>query len=300
MGMSAAQLEPALLTSFLAVLEEGRVSAAARRLHLSQPAVTAQVRRLEEAVGAALFLRSAQGVTPTEAGLKLADYARSLRRLLEEAVSVVGQTPRRRGELRIGASTTVAAHVLPSLLADFRAVERDVGFRVRIANTDRIVAEVREGKVPLGIVEGHARASGVRLEPLMDDEIVAVIARDAPFALRRVDDLANLPILWRESGSGTRAVVERALAKAGLLRSARRSRDIELGSTEAILGGAVAGLGVGFVSRVSARAYLAAGMLRTVPGLDLEVRRTFRWALPAGALTGAAARFYAFAQRRTG
>lgn len=298
--MSAAQLEPALLTSFLAVMEEGRVSAAARRLHLSQPAVTAQVRRLEEMVGAALFLRSAQGVTPTEAGLKLADYARSIRRLLDAAVSVVAQTPTKRGELRIGASTTVAAHVLPALLARFRGVEREVGYRVRIGNTDQIVTEVREGKIPLGIVEGHARASGVRLEPLMDDEIVAVMARDATFALRRVDDLASIPILWRESGSGTRAVVERALAKAGLTRVSRRALDIELGSTESILGGAVAGLGVAFVSRISARAYLSAGMLRTVPGLDLEVRRTFRWALPAGALTGTAARFYAFAQRQSG
>ena len=295
--MSALSLDPALLATFLAVLDAGRISAAARALHLSQPAVTAQIRKLEDALGAALFVRSVHGVAPTDAGLRLAGYARSIRRLLDEALAEVADTPEQSGPLVVAASTTIAAHVLPPLLAHFRAKHRDVPLHVHVGNTEQVVTEVREGRVPLGLVEGHARAAGVRLEPFLDDEIVAVVGRDSPFKIRGARDLDTTPILWREAGSGTRAGVERALRKAGVHRRAARDRDVELGSTEAILGGAVAGLGVAFVSRWSARAHLAAGLVRIVPGLDLVVRRTFYWALPAGALTGAAARFHAFAQR---
>ncbi|HSQ62033.1 MAG TPA: LysR substrate-binding domain-containing protein [Polyangiaceae bacterium] len=295
--MPIRELEPVLLSTFLAVLEAGRISAAARLLHLSQPAVTAQVRRLEEALGAALFVRSAQGVAPTDAGVRLAAYAREVRRTLEAAASAIASGEEPAGELVVGASTTIAAHILPSLLARFRAAHRAVPFRVRVGNTEQIVGDVRTGKLPLGLVEGHARAPGVRLTPFMDDEIVAVVGRDAPFTLQRASDLGAIPIRWREPGSGTRAIVERALAKGGVRRRAIRALDVELGSTEAIVGGAVAGLGVAFVSRVSVRAHLDAGLVRVVPGLDLVLRRTFRWALPSGALSGMAARFHDFVGR---
>jgi DNA-binding transcriptional LysR family regulator len=295
--MSSREIEPVLLTTFLAVLEAGRVSAAARVLHLSQPAVSAQVRRLEEAVGATLFVRSAHGVTPTESGLKLATSARVVRHTLEDAVSALSNAREERGELVIGASTTIAAHILPSLLARFRSRHRSVSLKVDVGNTEHVVAAVRAARVPRGLVEGHARAAGVRLEAFLDDEIVAVVGRDAPFALRSARDLVDTPVLWRERGSGTRAVLERALAKAGVKRGSIRALDVEFGSTEAIVGGAVAGLGVAFVSRVSVAAHLAAGLVRVVPGLDLAVRRTFYWALPSGALSGMAARFHALAVR---
>jgi DNA-binding transcriptional LysR family regulator len=297
--MSLRDLEPVLLSTFLAVHDAGRISAAAKALHLSQPAVTAQVRRLEDALGAPLFLRSAHGVIPTEAGLRLLPYARSIRRLVDDAASVVSGAREKAGNLVVGASTTIAAHVLPPLLAAFRSAHRDTVLDVHVGNTEQVVAAIRAGRVPLGLVEGHSRASAVRLEPFLDDEIIAVMGRDAPFRVRRAKDLEAVPLLWRESGSGTRAVVERALAKAGVRRRAIRTLDVELGSTEAVVGGAVAGLGVAFVSRISVRAHFTAGLVRTVPGLDLVVRRTFRWALPAGALVGTAAQFYAFARSHT-
>lgn len=295
--MSGLPFDPSLLVTFLAVLDAGRISAAAKVVHLSQPAVTAQMRKLEEAVGAALLVRSVHGVTPTDAGLRLAGHARALRAMLDEAVAEVSEARDHAGPLVVAASTTVAAHVLPPLLAQFRAQHRDVPLRVHVGNTEQVVVEVREGRVPLGLVEGHARASGIRLEPFVDDEVVAVIGRDAPFLVRRVRDLETVPLLWREAGSGTRAVVERALRDAGVRRRDMRDRDVELGSTEAIVGAAAAGLGVAFVSRWSVRAHLAAGLVRVLPGLDLVVRRTFRWALPAGKLGGTAERFYAFARR---
>ncbi len=291
------RLDPSLLATFLVVLDCGRISAAAKALHLSQPAVTAQIRRLENALGAALFLRSVHGVTPTEAGLRLGRHARSVEALLDHAVADVSGTDDRHGPLAIAASTTIAAHVLPPVLALFRASNRDVPMRVHVGNTEEVVDEVREGRSRLGLVEGHARASGVRLEPYREDAIVPIVGSDTPFRVRRTADLETVPLLWREAGSGTRAVVERALRKAKVDRRGVRHLDLELASTEAIVGGAVAGLGVAFVSRASVRAHLLAGLVRIVDAPELVVRRTFRWALPAGGLTGTAAAFHAFAQR---
>jgi DNA-binding transcriptional LysR family regulator len=294
--MNAPPLDPTLLPTFLAVLRTGRISAAAKLLHLSQPAVTAQVKRLEESLGIALFVRSVQGVVPTEAALRLAVHARSIHRLLETAVSEVSLSTQERSlPLVIAASTTIASHLLPPLLAQFRAQYRTVPLEVLLGNTESVVEDVRSGRAPLGLVEGHARASGIRLEPFVDDEIVPIVGRAAPFTLRRPQDLVHVPILWREAGSGTRAVVSRALKKAGIVRGKTRTFDLDIGSTEALIGAAAAGLGVAFVSRRSVRAHLAAGFVQLVPGLNLVIRRTFRWALPAGTLSGTAARFYAFA-----
>jgi DNA-binding transcriptional LysR family regulator len=286
-----------LLSTFLEVIDAGRMSAAARSLHLSQPAVTAQMRRLEESLGTALFIRSAHGVTPTDAGRRLVRYARSVRDVLNEAVADLATEPELAGSLAVAASTTIAAHVLPPLLAGFRARHRGMEFQVHVVNTERVIAQVRAGRVPLGLVEGHARAQGVRLEPFFNDEIVAIVGRDAPFRVEGPQDLDQVPILWREAGAGTRAVVERALRRAGLTRRKARRLDIELGSTEAVIGGAMAGLGVAFVSRCSLRMHLAAGMVRVVAGADLTIPRAFRWTLPAGALSGTAARFYDYARR---
>jgi DNA-binding transcriptional LysR family regulator len=298
--MPARSVNPALLDTFLTVLDAGRIGAAARALRLSQPAVTAQIRKLEEALGAPLFVRSARGVAPTRAGLRLADYARAIRTLLDKVTTEVAGSEEDSGPLVLAASTTIAAHILPPLVAQFRSIQRDLPVCVRVGNTEYVVREVRAGRIPLGLVEGHARAPGVRLEPFVDDEIVPVVGRDTPFVLRKRRDLDRVPILWREPGSGTRAVVERALRAAGLQRRQARHLDIELGSTETILGGAAAGLGVAFVSRCSARAHVAAGQVREVVALDLTLRRTFHWALPTGALTGTSARFLAFARRQHG
>jgi len=287
-------LDPDLLATFLAVVTEGRISAAARAVHLSQPAVTARVRKLEEAVGTALLVRSVRGVEPTPAGRKLAERARQVQRLLEEALDEVGDEEHALGDLVLAASTTIAAHVLPAVLARFRARHPDVPIELEIGNTKEVVEAVRSGARPLGLVEGTARAVGVRLVPWLDDELVPVVGVDAPFVVRKDADLANVPILWRESGSGTRAVVAEALKRAGLRRGPARL-DPVLGTSSAIANAAAAGLGVAFLSRWALAPLLAAGRLRTLPGLALSIRRTFQWALPAGALSGSAARFHRMA-----
>jgi DNA-binding transcriptional LysR family regulator len=283
-----------LLPAFLAVYDTKQISAAAHRLHLSQPAVTAQIRRLEDALGAPLFVRSVRGVTPTAAGDRLVASARAVETILADATAAIATAePALDRELAIAASTTTAAHILPPLLARFRRAHASVALRVLVGNTAFVLDAVRRGRVPLGMVEGHPRAAGIRIEPYVDDELVPIVGAAATIA---AGELAAYPILWREVGSGSRAIVERALARAKPRRRPS-GRDIELGSTEAIIAGAIAGLGVGFVSRWSIRAHLAAGLVRIPPGSELVIRRTLSWALPAGGLHGAAQQFHALALR---
>lgn len=287
-------LDPDLLATFLAVVQHGRISAAARAIHLSQPAATARIRRLELSVGAPLLLRSVRGVAPTPAGERLAARAREVQQLLEAALDDFGDEEHALGPLSLAVSTTIAAHVLPSVLARFRARHPELPVALQVANSEEVIAAVRAGRQPLGLVEGTARAVGVRLEKWLDDELVAVMAPDAPFVVRRDADLIPLPLLWREPGSGTRAVIAAALKKAGV-RTRPAPLDPVLGTSSAIANAAAAGLGVAFLSKWALAPFLATGRLKPIPGLSFTIRRTFQWALPAGALAGSAARFHQLA-----
>jgi len=154
---------------------------------------------------------------------------------------------------------------------------------------------VRSGRLPLGMVEGLASAPGLSLQRFLRDELVPVRAARAPRAIaavRTAADLAEVPILWREPGSGTRAVVERALRRA---RRGPRESDLVVGATESIKSCVLLGLGVGFLSRWSIQRELANGTLQVIPIPQLAIPRAFSWALPPGGATGQAAAFLRFA-----
>ena len=302
-GPDLSQINPTLLHTFLEVAEQGGVLPASRRIHLSQPAVTARIRQLEEALGVQLFLRSAKGMEMTSAARRLCVHARRIRELLREAARDVSGTKAREA-LSIAASTTIAAHVLPRLLARFQQIHPVAGIELSVGNTEEVLAQVRDGRVPLGLVEGKGKAQAVRLMPLLVDEILPVYAPGTGDAnllsqvgkVRSAADLVRLPIVWREAGSGTRHVVEDALVKAGVRRGDLAVR-FAIGETEAIKHAVLAGLGVAFLSRCSIVHELASGTLAPIPVERFAIRRTFCWALPGGGLSGTAAEFHSFAVR---
>lgn len=286
-------LDPRRLETFRVVAQAGQVSGAARQLNLSQPAVTAQIRQLEADLGRSLFQRHASGVELTEAGRVLLDYARRVRRLLDEAGARLQADEQPGGALHLAASTTAAAYILPSVLRSFRLDQRAAPLRLDVGNTDEVLAWVREGLMPLALVEGLTRAPGLSLQPYLRDELVAVRAARAPEALaavRRVADLGGVPLVWREPGSGTRVVVERALHKTRVLR-APRAMDLVVGDTEAIKSCVILGLGIGFLSQWSIQRELVRGTLEVIPLPDLTIPRTFSWAQAGGGQAGPAAAF---------
>jgi len=296
-------LESFRLTVFRLVAERQSFTNAAEILHVSQPAVTAHIKALEEELGVRLLERINTGARLTKAGERLHAYAREVNQLTQETLQEIGaMSGEERGRLSVGASTTIAQYLLPRLLADFLAAHPRIELSVQSANTAQIVAQVLARKMDLGLIEGPPGTSDVRLESFVEDEIVPIVTADHPFAARAgngptLAELMAEPLLLRESGSGTRRVVEDALRKAGAsLRSLRVV--MELDSTEAIKSGVEAGLGVAFVSRWALRQGPSQN-LRPIRVEGLEIRRTFQFIClhgpepegPAGALLRFARQF---------
>jgi DNA-binding transcriptional LysR family regulator len=286
-------LDPRRLETFRVVALSGRISAAARALNLSQPAVTSQIHLLESEAGHPLFVRHASGMRLTEQGTLLLEYAQRIHTLLEQAGECIQSPQILSGDLILGASTTAAAYIVPRILQSFLRTHRPSVVSLEVGNTEEVLDWIRSGKLTLGLVEGLSRAPGVSLEPYLQDELVAVrSARPSPAlaAVRRASDLAGVPLIRREAGSGTRAVLEKALRKARIPVQPKPS-DLIVGDTETIKSCVLAGLGIGFLSRWSIQRELLSRSLEIVPLPDLRILRSYSWAKAGGGLTGLAGAF---------
>lgn len=276
------------LRLFLAVVERGGVTAGADAAGVSQPAVSAAVRSLEREVGLPLLERVGRGVQPTDAGLLLADYARRIfaleadgRRAMDEARGL------ERGRLAVGTSTTVGIYLMPRLLGRFHARHPAIALALDIGNTRQIVERLRRGALDLAVVEGPVAADDLDVAPYLPDELVLVAAPTDPLAAAgdiAPEDLATVPFIAREAGSGTREVVERAFARWGVTPTIA----MEIGHTEAIKQAVAAGLGVSILSRLTVERELALGTLRQIPIAAEPIERQFslvrrRDARPSGA-----------------
>ena len=243
-----AQLENFRLKVFRAVAQNLSFREAAKHLFLTQPAVTLQVKALENDLGVRLFDRSANGISLTRQGSVLLAYANKLAQLVSEAEqALTTDDGEPSGELSLGASTTIAQYVLPWLLRAFLDENPRVQVSLQSGNTREIVRLLLEDKVSLGLIEGPARDRGVHVERFMEDELVLITPPNFESEQLSCRELAASTLLLREHGSGSRQVVESALEKAGLkLKSF--TKVMELDSTEAIKSAVEVGLGVGFVS----------------------------------------------------
>ncbi len=253
-------------------------------MRLTQPAVTQQIKALEEQFGRPLFHRGGGGITLTPGGAALLPLAEKIRALSEEAFAAVANAyGQQAGELRVGASQTIAQYLLPSFLAAF--LQKNPGLRIaaRSGNSDQMLAALISGDIQVALLEGPEQRTDVRIEPFMEDHMVLVVPTGHEWAGQKVtlDELRSQPLLSREFGSGSRRIVEQALAVAGL-KTKDLSIQMEFDSTEGLLNAVEAGLGVTFVSRLAVRNQLALGTLKVarVPGLKLA--RSFSLAYPAG------------------
>jgi DNA-binding transcriptional LysR family regulator len=244
-------LENFRLKVFRAVAEHLSFRKAGEALYLTQPAVTLQVKALEEELGTKLFERSASGVHVTEAGQVLLQYATRMHQLADEAE---GRLAALKGEIAgvlvLGASTTIAQYVLPALLADFSRAHPAIRLQVFSENTEHVAEGVANGRFGLGLIEGPPKRRDLRVQSWFDDELLLVVPAGHEWAgLGEIapEALVGAPLVMRELGSGSRHVVENGLQKAGVRLGSLRIV-MELDSTEAILSCIEAGLGVGFVS----------------------------------------------------
>ena len=295
------------LTVFREVAQQLSFRKASETLNLSQPAVSQQVRALEEETGVRLFDRATgdghgSQISLTEAGRVLLDYATASAATLDEArraLANLNQTVA--GDLHLAASTTVAQYLLPRILGPFLREYPQVKLGLTSGNTEHVVEEVVAQRAALGIIEGPSMRRDLKAERLVQDQMVLIASPQHPWSTRRPrriesSELAASPLLLRERGSGSRRIVERALKRAGLpLRSLNVL--MELDSTEAIISGVEAGLGVGFASRWAIGKAVRLGTVRVIAVEDIHIVRDFSFIHLTGTeLTGAAAAFQRFAR----
>ena len=247
-----ASLENFRIVVFRAVAEQLSFRKAAEELYLTQPAVSLQIKALEEELGVQVFDRTGAQITLTPAGKVLLRYAKQVNSLFVQVEhDIVVLTGDHAGQLALGASTTIAQYVLPRLLGEFCKEHPRVHPTLISGNTEQIVDAVEKQKIELGFIEGPARSREVKSEPFLQDELVLIASTAhewAECASVAVSDLCSAPLLMRERGSGTRRVIEMALERQGIRHSSMRIV-MELDSTEAIKSAVESGLGVGFVSR---------------------------------------------------
>ena len=286
-------LENYRLTVFRAVAAQRSFRRAAEQLYLTQPAVTQQIKALEELIGLPLFDRSGREVALTPAGELLLRYTEESSTVLERAaIELAALKGHLSGTLRIAASTTIAQYILPPLLGAFLRLHPAVRVELDSSNTESVADAIATGRAALGLVEGPPHSSQARSEIWLADELILLAPPSHEWASQQfitLQQLAAAPLLMRERGSGTREVIETTLDAAGLpARDLRLA--MELNSTEAILGCIESGVGVGFVSRSAIQRQLAIGTLSIVQVKGLSIPRDLLLLLPAGPEpTGAAA-----------
>ncbi|HYM76192.1 MAG TPA: LysR substrate-binding domain-containing protein [Candidatus Dormibacteraeota bacterium] len=270
-----AQLENFRLKVFRAVAEHLNFRKASEHLFLTQPAVTLQIKALENDLGVRLFDRSANRVALTSQGSLLLRYARKLAALAAQAEQELGSAAGQfSGELSLGVSTTIAQYVLPRLIGAFLDEHPRVQLALRSGNTEEVVQLVLDSHVAIGLIEGPARERGIHTENFMRDELVLIVPPNSESPHFSPQQLLASSLLMREQGSGSRHVVEAALEKSGLkLKSFKSVMDLD--STEAIKSAVEAGLGVGFVSRWAISKELELGALRTAQVRGLTMARHF-------------------------
>ncbi len=272
--MAAEQLPH--LETFARAAELRSFTAAAHALGLTQAAVSQRIQALEGALGVSLFQRHAGRVALTDAGRRLYPFAERILALHREAVEeVTGHKVPLTGELSLAASSIPGEHLLPDLLSAFRARYPHVQVRATVTDTQAVLRQVEHGEAHLGLVGGKTDNSELEFRYFASDRLVLVVPVGHPWGHRRrvtLGQLAEQPLIVRETGSGSRWCLERGLAQAGTsLRGLRVA--LELGSNEGIKEAVLRGLGLAFLSNYAVAGEIAAGRLHTVQVAGLSLAR---------------------------
>ncbi|MCL4799423.1 MAG: LysR family transcriptional regulator [Burkholderiales bacterium] len=256
------------LQVFHAVAKQMSFTKAAEVLYMTQPAVTFQIKQLEEHFNARLFERGHGKISLTPAGEVVLEYAEKILGLSQELETRVREmTGRLSGPLLIGASTTIAEFLLPPVLGEFKAQHPEVQAKLAVANSEAIENRVSEHTLDIGLIEAPSHLPTLLTEVCCDDELQVIVAPKHPLARLKVvtpKQLVEYPYVTREQGSGTREFTDLYFRKAGI-HADQLNVVMELGSPEALKG--VVGTGIGFavISRVTVERERRLGELVALP-----------------------------------
>lgn len=261
------------LQLYAQILEAGSLTRGAERVGLSPAAASARIRQMEEAVGAKLLHRTAQGVTPTPAGATLMRHAvRVLQQLAHLRVDLLDHVEGAQGHVRVLANTTSITEHLPDALARFLSDHPGVGIDLREGLSQDIVRAVADGATDLGIVAGSMHTDGLQTRPFGHNQLVLCVAASHPFAARAgmaFSETLDERYVSLHAGSALQGFLERIAEQAGRPLRLR----IQVGSFEAICRMVEAAVGIGVVPRSSALRHARSMAIRIVPLTDAWARR---------------------------
>ena len=245
-------LENFHLQVFRALAKEKSFSGAGKLLYLTQPAISHQIRVLEEYLGTRLFERKKREVSLTKQGMILLKYSEQIFSLYEQAEKEIADLVKTfRGRLRIGASTTIGQYLIPKIVGEFKERFGNIEIFLINANTKDIAIKLLADSIDLGLVEGPVEERDILVEKFIEDELVVITSTKHPFAKKKSIDKSELlkePLIIREEGSGTRNIIEERLKEAKVSLSPLKIK-MELGSSESIKAAVEAGLGVAIISK---------------------------------------------------
>lgn len=264
--------------TFLEVYRARSFSRAAKALHITQPAVSQHIRHLEQCYGTTLFAKTTRGASPTPAGdhlyRALSTMANDEERLRNELRAMECETAP--APLHLGCTRTVADYVAPNLLADRVSARPTEAITMHVGNTAELVQLMDAGDIDCALVEGSFDHTRFDSMVYSTEDYIAVASPEAIASSnpRSIHDLAGERLILRESGSGTREILERNLA-AHDLAPADFAGALELASIPAIIACVAAGAGITFLYRIAVERELAAGSLVDITPADFSIRHDF-------------------------
>jgi len=265
---------------FLEVTRQLNFTKASQVLHISQPAVTKHIQQLEKQYQTSLFSRKGNSITLTKAGQMLFEYLLKVKEIenkFEYEINNQRDKFHAKGELKLGASTTIALYIIPPVLSAFR--QRHPGVRMSLfnRNSESVLKALMDQEIDLGIVEGKKKMGAVNAQHFLTDEVIPVCSSHSSLAKKikfSESDLKNIPIALRERGSGTLAAVKQALAGKGIKISDLKT-SIQLGGTEALKNFILVDDSMGFLPMRSVAKELTAGSLVRLFVDGLTITRQF-------------------------
>lgn len=261
------------IQAFVAVAENKSFTNAAKLMYMTQPAVSAQIKALEERLEIKLIERTDKNVILTEAGELFYEEARRILALFNGFVEAVDELKGfRRGKLKIAASTIPGEYVLPKLLGGFGRIYPGIQLNLKIADTGKVVDQLIKGQADIGFIGAYIKNDHLHVDEFISDELIIIGAPHEAPAQITLDQLAGLKFILREADSGTRMEFHEHLKKLGI-DADKLNVVMELGSTRAIITAVESGLGVSAVSAIAAEDALALGKVREIKVWDVCFNR---------------------------
>jgi len=267
------------MEALIYLVEERSFSRAAARMLLTQPALTKQIRHVEDCLGVKVVNRSRDGVSLTPEGKILYDAVRRIVRLRRDAADKIDQLRKQPcGDVYLSASTIPATYILPRAVSAFKKEHPDIRIFLKTEDSEEVINQVLDREVEIGFIGKSPQNAKLIAEPVWHDRLILVVPADHRWTKKEsvaVSELMKEPFVLREKGSATRDVFELYMKEQKDVRLADFNICGELGSSEAIKEAVLAGLGISVLSAHAVARELASGMLFEIPLASCRIERRF-------------------------